>query len=243
MGVSGGRGLRPTEKQARIAVMIRILHVVLLGAVCLAVYSNGFGHGFNLDSIHLVPENPAIRQLANIPRFFADAGTFTSLRSNVDYRPILVVTHALNYAMGGQEMWWWHATQILLHASCVLGLYFLCARVSTQATSGITPPGSSHVAFAAALVFALHPSASGVVNYISARSSLLTAAFLLPSILAYMVPRESPRFAGRAGSRRFSSASPSSPRSRPSPRWPSIFSTTHGRRPAAGPSLAGFSPI
>src|SRR5205823_1690043 len=38
-------------------------------------------------------------------------------------------------------------------------------------------------------VFALHPTASGVVNYLSARSSLLTAAFLLPSMLLYMAPQ------------------------------------------------------
>jgi len=35
----------------------------------------------------------------------------------------------------------------------------------------------------------VHPTTSGVINYLSARSSLLTAAFLLPSIVLYMRPR------------------------------------------------------
>src|ERR1044071_1348790 len=43
------------------------------------------------------------------------------------------------------------------------------------------------------MVFAIHPTASGVVNYLSARSSLLTAAFLLPSMLSYMGRSGEPR--------------------------------------------------
>ncbi|MCP4678838.1 MAG: hypothetical protein GY854_25790 [Deltaproteobacteria bacterium] len=52
---------------------------------------------------------------------------------------------------------------------------------------------TSWVPFIAALFFAIHPTASGVVNYIWARSSLLVAAFLLPAFLLYLGPHREPR--------------------------------------------------
>lgn len=168
------------------------IQIALLAALCGGGYANGFHHAFQLDDAHVLQNNLSIRSLANIPQYFVDPATFTSLRANVDYRPVLQVTYALNYAMGGYDTWWWHLTQLVLHAACVAGLYFLAKRILEL----IAPDGqyTALVPILAAAVFAVHPTGSGVVNYLSARSSLLTAAFLLPSILLYMAPR------GKSGS-------------------------------------------
>src|ERR1041384_6322556 len=96
--------------------------------------------------------------------------------------------------MGGYDTWWWHLTQILLHIVCAVGLYFLCRRILLLSSSGGEEgPDLRYVPILAAGVFAIHPTASGVVNYLSARSSLLTAAFLLPSMLSYMGRSGEPR--------------------------------------------------
>ncbi len=177
-----------------------VLHAALLLVTCAGLYSNNFHHDFFLDDSHAITNNLALRSLANIPAYFTDAGMFSALRANVDYRPVLLSTYALNYQMGGLAMPWWHATQILLHGIVVLALWMLARRV--LALSGMLrgsareAEGLVWIPLAAALLFAVHPTGSGVVNYISARSSLLTAAFLLPSILWYMAP------AGAAGTRR-----------------------------------------
>src|SRR6188508_1264462 len=76
-------------------------HAFLLFAAGLAVYSNNFRHAYFLDDSHTIQNNLNIRSLANIPRFFVDPATFTSLRANVDYRPVLQTTYAINYWMGG----------------------------------------------------------------------------------------------------------------------------------------------
>jgi tetratricopeptide (TPR) repeat protein len=171
-------------------------HAAFLALVCLGIYSNNFHHDFQLDDSHVLLTNPSVRSLANIPRYFTDPSTFTSLRANVDYRPVLQATYALNYRMGGYDTWWWHLTQILLHAVCAIGLYFLCRRILLASSSGAEDRRALRsVPLLAAVVFALHPTASGVVNYLSARSSLLTAAFLLPSILLYMAPHGEQRSA------------------------------------------------
>ena len=177
---------RPTGSSRRRVLLA--LHVVLLTAICFAVYSNGYEHAFLLDSLHTVIENPSLRSLANVPEFFVDAATFTTLPANTDYRPVLQISYALNHTMGEYTMWWWHFTQIALHAACVTGLYQLCKRVVRHAGIDVEDGLLAWIAFAAAVVFALEPTGSGVVNYLSARSSLLTAAFLFPAILLYMGP-------------------------------------------------------
>ena len=160
------------------------LCVVLLLAAPFGIYANSYRHAYHLDDAYTLVSNPNIRSLTNIPRFFVDPGTYTSVREQADYRPVLQASYALNYRLGGYETPWWHFTQILLHAIVTVGLFALTRRI-------LELLGEAHrdsIAFVAALIFAVHPAASGVVNYFNARSSLLTAAFLLPTILLYMRP-------------------------------------------------------
>jgi tetratricopeptide (TPR) repeat protein len=165
------------------------LHAAVLTAVVFAVFSNNYRHDYPLDSGHLLLENSYVRSLKFIPQYFLDGRTLTSLPANADYRPMLQVTHALNYTISGYDTWSWHLTQILLHLVCVLGLYFLCRRILQQFHPDLPLLERATISLIAALLFAVHPTTSGVINYLSARSSLLTAAFLLPSLVLYTRPR------------------------------------------------------
>jgi protein O-mannosyl-transferase len=158
-------------------------------AVAVILYASNFDHTFHLDSVYGIKNNKAIEDLANIPSFFVDPFTLTSLRTNADYRPILQVTHAINYAISGHQMWSWHLVQIALH---VFNACSLMALVSFLLPRMIHQPSSRQTVWipcVVAALFVVHPTASGVVNYIWARSSLLTAAFLLPSMLCFMKGR------------------------------------------------------
>src|SRR5919201_1853540 len=161
--------------------------IAILVAVPFVVYSNSYHHAFQLDDAYTVVTNPSVRSLQTIPRYFVDAGTYTSIREQAEYRPLLQLTYALNYRLGGYEMPWWHFTQILLHVVVTLGIFAFCRRLLQM----LGDPRPDAIAFAAAIIFAIHPGASGVVNYVNARSSLLVAAFLLPALLEYMTPVES----------------------------------------------------
>ncbi|MGH7636569.1 MAG: tetratricopeptide repeat protein [Gemmatimonadaceae bacterium] len=159
---------------------------IILLALSFAAYSNGYRHAYHLDDAYTLVNNPSIRSLDAIPRYFVDPGTYTSLREQADYRPILQITYALNYRMGDYDSPWWHGTQVLLHALVAFGVFAFARRVLTL----LDQPNPSGPALVAAAIFAIHPAASGVVNYFNARSSLLTALFLLPALLAYMSPRD-----------------------------------------------------
>jgi Tfp pilus assembly protein PilF len=171
--------------------LLRFAPVALLIALSFAVYANNYQHAYLLDDGYTVLSNPSIRSLANIPRFFVDPSTYTTLREQADYRPVLQATYALNYAMGGYDTTWWHFTQVLLHALVTLGVFALARRILVL----LRDPRPDGIAFVAAALFAVHPSAAGVVNYFNARSSLLTAAFIVPALLLYMKPVEAPDYA------------------------------------------------
>src|SRR5262245_41943971 len=98
---------------------------VLLVLVIGAAYANSFSIGFLFDDIYGIAQNPALRSLRNIPRFFADPFTLTSVRENVDVRPVLQVTYALNYAISGLAPWSYHLFNLLLHFASAMLVFFL----------------------------------------------------------------------------------------------------------------------
>src|ERR1700682_2769452 len=69
----------------------------------LVTYSNHFHNSFHFDDSHAVIENVYIRDLHNIPRFFTDATTFSSLPANQTWRPIVSLSLALDYHVGGLQ--------------------------------------------------------------------------------------------------------------------------------------------
>ena len=164
------------------ALLVGGLLFLLLG---IGVYYNTFDHEFHLDSTWGLKENHAVRDLSNIPSYFKDPFTLTSLRANADYRPILQITYALNYAISEYNMWSWHLTQILLHVLNALFIVLLARKFLPYLIDNNNTKWQQAIPWIIGLLFLLHPTASGVVNYQWARSSLLTTTFALPCILLW----------------------------------------------------------
>ena len=165
------------------------INIAVFIIAAFAVFSNNYKHDYPLDCGHLLLENPSVRSLKFIPQYFLDGRTLSILPANVDYRPVLQITYALNYAISKYDTWSWHLVQILLHIVCVIGLYFLSKRIMREYYPDAGEMETTLIPFAIGLLFAVHPTTSGVINYLSARSSLLVAAFLLPSFALYMRPK------------------------------------------------------
>jgi protein O-mannosyl-transferase len=146
---------------------------LLLAAAIGAAYSNGLDVPFVFDDWHTIEQNPAIRTPRRIPAYFVDPDTTTILRENKDLRPLLLVTMALNYQVSGSATWSYHVVNLILHWLVALLVFRIVRDHLWLGREG--PP----VALAAALIVALHPLNTEPVNYVSARSALLTAAFYL----------------------------------------------------------------
>lgn len=163
---------------------------VLVGLAAGLTFSNTLDNGFQLDDIAGLVENPWIRDLGNVPRFFVDPRTLTSLKANADYRPLLQVTYALNHAISGYQPWSWHLVNLSLHLAVALSVLTLGRTLlgtgRVVPCAGLDEAAGDRAAAAAALLFAVHPLATGPVNYLWARSSLLVAALVLPATAGYV---------------------------------------------------------
>ena len=152
---------------------------LLLAVVIAAAYANSLGIGFRFDDWHVVEDNPHIRSLGHIGRFFVDPNTTSVLHENKDLRPLLMVSLALNYAVSGVAPWSYHVVNLLLHWLVALLVLRIVRDHFWLGRERIA------VAAAAALVVAVHPLNTEPVDYISARSALLTAAFYLGAFDAF----------------------------------------------------------
>ena len=154
-------------------VASRWLVPALLGVAILAAYANTFDIPFVFDDWHTIEQNPAIRSLSNLPRFFYDPNSTTVLRENKDLRPLLVASLALNHRISGLVPWSYHAVNLLLHWIATLLVYRIVRDHLWLDADG------APVALAAALIVAVHPLNTESVDYVSARSALLTTVFYL----------------------------------------------------------------
>src|SRR4051794_30716422 len=68
-----------------------IIFLFIAIAVTLA-YANHFHNDFHFDDAHTVQNNIYIKSVKNIPRFFYDGTTFSSLPTNQSYRPLVTAT-------------------------------------------------------------------------------------------------------------------------------------------------------
>jgi tetratricopeptide (TPR) repeat protein len=144
------------------------------------VYLNSLPNPFHYDDGHSIVDNPHVRTLGNIPRFFVDPEMFSAQPENAMYRPLLLTTFALNYALSGYAVWSYHLVGILLHASCA----WLVASIGRLLLR------DERAALAAALAFGLHPVNSEAVNYLSSRSEVLAGLFFLLAFWNFLRRRQ-----------------------------------------------------
>jgi hypothetical protein len=143
-------------------------------ALIAAAYANSLHNSFHFDDSHVIESNVYIRSLHNVPLFFRDAHTFSSLPQNATYRPLVTLSLALDYARGALDPHPYHVTQIvLLIATGVLLVVFFIPMI-----------GEWPALFAATL-FCIHTANTETMNLISARSELLSTVGLLGSFVLF----------------------------------------------------------
>lgn len=158
-----------------------LLPLVLLLAAIGAVYVNSLGGPFHFDDEHSITANPAVRSLEHVGRFFTDTQTFSRNQGSAMFRPLVVLSYAVNHAVGGYSPLGYHALNLALHLAAAGLLYALLRQLGAAAATA---------AIGAAL-FGLNPLTTEPVNYISSRSESMALAFTLASLVLYMRGRES----------------------------------------------------
>ena len=156
--------------------------LAIVGLVGLA-YSNHFHNGFQFDDAHTVVNNAFIQDLRNIPQFFRDGTTFSSLPSNQSYRPLVSSFLAISYALaGGLKPFWFHFLIFALFLVEVLLLGYVLGRLLERLSPG---PANRWIASIAACWYGLHPANADTVNYIIACSDVISTAGIVASFACY----------------------------------------------------------
>jgi len=156
---------------------------VLLAAVTL-VYLGHFHNGFHFDDFHAVVGNPYIRDLHWIPRFFADARTFSILASNRTYRPLVSTSLAIDYALGrGLGPFFFQLSTFCWFLIQLVLMFLLFRQIFDRARPD---PRNSLFALLATAWYGLHPAMAETVNYIVQRGDLYSTLGPVAGLLVYI---------------------------------------------------------
>lgn len=166
----------------------RFLIALLVAAAALAAFGSSVRGVFVWDDEYVVRQNLFIRDAGNLRHlatgeYFEPAGRGHYTRSGEEsYRPVVTLSHFLDYALFGLNPAGYHAMNVLLHMLACVGLYFLFVSLGT---------GRAGAAIGAAL-FAVHPVNSEAVNMISYREDLLAGMFIVLAFNAWEKRRAAP---------------------------------------------------
>jgi hypothetical protein len=157
---------------------IGLIAVILL-VLALAAYWNSFGTSFVFDDLSSIQRNDAVH---------------TGAVQLVGTRSLLYLTFALNYMLGGLNVWGYHGVNFLLH----LGNGLLVLQIGRQLFReiGFGERQSRIYAALASALFLVHPVQTEAVTYISSRSELLSTLFYLAGFVVFLRwPRQRSAFA------------------------------------------------
>jgi len=135
---------------------------VLIVALVFAIYFISLGAPFILDDGPNIPANDSIRQFGTA--FSAPLGT------GLAARPLINLSLAANYAISEYRVWSYHLLNLVVHASAAIALMGVVREglgvPSLRERYGAAAP---RLAFAAALIWSLHPLCTASVTYIIQR--------------------------------------------------------------------------
>jgi tetratricopeptide (TPR) repeat protein len=164
---------------------LRLPGALLLLAACLLSYANAVPDGFTYDDKAIVRDNPRIRAPDKLDEIFTTQYFGGERGTGTAYRPVLLLSYAVQWWIHGGEAAAFHTVNVLLHG--VATLLF----VRLLLTLGIAPPA----ALASALLFAVHPihveAVTSIVGRGETQAAVLTLGYLLLGL----------RFADRRGRR------------------------------------------
>ena len=155
-------------------------HLALIVAAGVLVYSTSVAGPFVFDDQATVVENAQIRDVRNI-----SAVLTPPVNTPLAGRPLVNLSLAINYAIGGLDVTSYHVVNIALHLACALLIFGIIRRTAERLSGRQTPPtGALGLALAVALIWTVHPLASEVVNYTTQRTESMMAVCLLLAMYA-----------------------------------------------------------
>jgi tetratricopeptide (TPR) repeat protein len=165
-----------------------------------AVYFNSLSCPFIFDDLQAIRDNPTLRD-------FHSALSLSQKVSGVEGRPLVNLSLALNYAVGGLQVWGYHAVNLAIHILAGLTLFGIVRRsllslsfaealeggqryggqaLQQPALSDRFGEASLPLAFVVALLWTVHPLQTESVTCVIQRTESLMGLFYLATLYCFV---------------------------------------------------------
>lgn len=149
-------------------------------------YSNHFKNPFEFDDNHTIVSNLHIRDIHNIPVFFKDAATTSSLPANQAYRPGLTTLNAIDYWIGGEpepNPFYFHLSIFIAFLVLGFGVFALCKKIMEKSFNSDTTFWASWFVMT---WFWVHTANSATINYIIQRADSFSTLMVVAAFCIYL---------------------------------------------------------
>jgi tetratricopeptide (TPR) repeat protein len=161
--------------------------VVLAG---LAAYGNSLHGSFVYDDLLAIVHNPTIRQLWPLGPVLSPPCDNRSVTS----RPLLNLSLAINYSLGGEDVCGYHAVNLAIHlANGLLMLGILRRTFQVPGLRRRFGRAGWRLSLAIAVLWTVHPLQTESVTYIIQRAESLAGLFYLLTLYSVVRGSQSPR--------------------------------------------------
>ena len=152
---------------------------IILIVLCFIAYFNTFNNSFVFDDDTIIVNNANILKISNIPDLLVAKGEY-KYSFGALYRPLIMISFAIDNSLWGLKPSGFHVTNLLLHIIAVILLYKILLTLFT---------GFEHKILASlisAAIFAVHPVHTESVSFISSRTDVLCSIFFFLSFYYYI---------------------------------------------------------
>lgn len=160
-------------------------HLALIAAAGLVAYASAIPNGFVYDDHILIEQDSRITGPVDLAWIFQTDYWGTGEGDGL-YRPLTVLSFAVDHAIFGSRPAAFHGINILLHVGVGIALYFLTFRLFGDRSLGLV----------ASILFVLHPVHTEAVTGIVGRSEILACLFLILSLEFALPPVSANRLGG-----------------------------------------------
>jgi hypothetical protein len=173
------------------ANLIFISIIILAGFIS---YWNALENGIIWDDYGIL-ESPAIKELSlsNIIRSFTDKNAYHA--PGEIYRPLYLISFAINYKLHGPAPWGYHLVNIIIHILNSIIIFYITSlfinRTETKLDMQHKPEKASGFvkklpAFITAVFFVIHPIHTESVTWIKGRDDVMAFFFFLLAFYLYI---------------------------------------------------------
>jgi 4-amino-4-deoxy-L-arabinose transferase-like glycosyltransferase len=165
----------PLPSKWEVLASSRWTHLFILIASSFALYANSLSGGFVWDDRSLILQNPIVQD--PLRAFEAFRGRLFLFTREFDYyRPVVILSFALDQLLYGGRAFGFHLTNVLLHLACVVVLYLLFSRLWGR-----------WQAFLSVLLFSSFACHTENIASIAGRMDVLCTLFILLGLVVYFL--------------------------------------------------------